>query len=123
MTPSRQIRSHIKTQAADPTSDTRSKICTTVEVTSNTGDSHWLQLHQGSINFQHLDDAEKDEILGDIIDSFPVPENADVEPGEYMTFDISPFPAADLDQFIDRLIAEYFAATSPGAVSCQSEML
>lgn len=121
--PSHLIREHIATLEDDPTANKDSSICTTVEVLCDDEDSLWIQLHRGMINFQHQDSPEKDDVLGSIIDAFPVPDTADLEPGGYMAFEISTFSSGQLDQLIDRLVQEYFVATSPDAISCSSERL
>lgn len=121
--PSHQVREHILTQGEDPTTSSHSGICTTVDVTADCGDSFWIQLHRGMINFEHQDIPEKDDVLGTIIDAFPVPDAADLEPGNSMTFEISTFSSGQLDQLIDRLVQEYFVATSPDAITCRSERL
>ena len=121
--PSHQIREHILAQGEDPTTSSHSSICTTVDVTADSGDSYWIQLHQEMINFQHQDSPEKDDVLGSIIDALPVPETADLEPGGFMAFKISTFSSGQLDQLIDRLVQEYYVASSPDAVSCSSERL
>ena len=94
-----------------------------MDVTADCGDSFWLQLHKGMINFKHQDIPEKDDILGSIIDSLPVPDTADLYPGGFMSFEISAFSSEQLDQLIDRLVQEYFVATSEDAISCRSEYL
>ena len=121
--PSYQVREHILTQGEDPTTSSHSSICTTVDVTADNGDEYWIQLHRGMINFQHQDSPDKDDILGSIIDAFPVPDAAELEPGGFMAFEIFTFSSGQLDQLIDRLVQEYFVATAPNAISCRSERL
>lgn len=110
-------------QGDDPTAGTDSRICTTIELTSDTGDSFWIQLHQRQLNFQHQDSTKKDEILDSIIKAYPVPADAFRHPGEFMTFDISGFTTEQVDRFVDSLVHEYYVVTSPDAIACRSELL
>ena len=97
--------------------------CLTINVNADNGDEFWMQLHCGMINFRHQDSMEKDEILGTIIDAFPVPDDADLDPGVSMAFEITSFSADQLNQLIDQLIEKYFEATTADTISITSEEL
>lgn len=117
------FREHIAAQGTDPTADKNSEICTTVQVASGERDEFWLQVYQQIINFKHRNEAEKDDLLGEILDAFPVPNDANIEPGQYMSFDTSEFSPAQLDQLIDLLVDRYFEAFPRGTASWSSEIL
>lgn len=72
------------------------------------------------INFQHIDSQAADDTLGSILDELPVPDDASLEPGSYMTFGIGDFSSGDLNRLLDLLVERYFEADD---LSCSTEKL
>ncbi|MBK1882971.1 hypothetical protein JIN85_11130 [Luteolibacter pohnpeiensis] len=123
ITPSIELRNHLSTLESDPTSPSTSDICTTIHIDSKSGDRSWIQIYQEMINFQHFDTTLKDEILGEILDRFPVPDTIDLDPGNYVTFPITDFTTQELNSFFDLLMVDYFGATSLNGIHISSESL
>jgi len=111
MTPTitKAIWDEIDALPADPTSDGSSKHCVTIEGESAMSwGSFWIQLYAGSINFRHLDDAQRDEVLRMILDPIDTPEEMQLLTGECVTFDINAMGRTVVDAMLVRLINEYF---------------
>jgi len=118
------IWDEIDTLHADPTSDGSSKHCVTIEGESaNSWASFWIQLYAGSINFRHLDDDQRDEVLGMILDPIDTPDDMQLMPGECVTFDISAMGRPVVDALLFRLINEYFLILDGGALDISTEEL
>jgi hypothetical protein len=121
--PSQLLREHISLQTEDPTVSSEFRICTTVEMEPYQGELFWIQLHKGTINFKHQDYPESDKLLGQILDEFPVPDDAELDPRSYMTFDILVFSVEQLNQLIDKIVLEYFTVRSQEDIIFRSEAL
>ncbi|MBB5351823.1 hypothetical protein HNR46_002062 [Haloferula luteola] len=72
------------------------------------------------INFQHVDSQSADEALGSILDELPVPDDASLEPGSYMTFGVAGFSLGELGKLLDGLLMQYFKAEE---ISCSVEKI
>lgn len=83
--------------------------------------SFWIQLYAGSINFRHLDDAQRDEILGMILDPIDTPEEMQLLPGECVTFEIAAMGRTVVDALLVRLINEYFQILDGVALDVSTE--
>ena len=109
---------------ADPTSDESSRHCVTIEGTSSElWESFWIQLHAGQINFRHLDDAQRDEVLGMILDPIDTPDDMQLEPGSFVTFDVTAMGRPVVDGLLVRLINEYFQISGSSAINVSTEEL
>jgi hypothetical protein len=107
---------------ADPSSDGSSKHCVTIEGESAMSwGSFWIQLYAGSINFRHLDDAQRDEVLGMILDPIDTPDDMQLLPGECVTFDINAMGRPVVDAMLVRLINEYFQILDGVALDVSTE--
>jgi hypothetical protein len=49
-----------------------------------------------------------------------LPDDADLDPGVSMAFDVTSFSPDQIDLLIDQLIEKYFDATSTDAISFES---
>ena len=83
--------------------------------------SFWIQLHAGSINFRHLDDAQRDEVLGMILDPIDTPEEMQLLTGECVTFEIAAMGRPVVDAMLVRLINEYFQILDGVALDVSTE--
>lgn len=118
----RPIWEQIDALEADPSSDGGARHCVTIE-----GDcaepwtGFWVQFHAGQINFQHLDDTRRDEILGEILDPIDTPDEMQLVPGECVTFDMTGLDRSAVDGLLIRLLTEYFEVLeeSPLAISAE----
>lgn len=119
-----RLRSALPAGASDPARDTSSSLCTTVRGPSPSGgDSFWLQVHAGLINFQHLDAPEKDEVLGRILDAPGIPEEIELEAGVFVTFAVHPLSDSDLESLLAALIGDYFEVADPASLEISTEEL
>jgi len=117
-----KIHCHLAELPANPAFDAESMLCTTIEGEPDAdGESFWIQLHAGQINFRHLDDPVKEEILGSIL--VEADAIADIEPGTYATFDLVSLSPGQVDSLILRLLVEYFDASDSSDPSISTEEL
>ena len=116
------IWEHIDTLDTDPTSDAASRQCVTIEADSaESWGSFWIQLHAGHINFLHLDDPRKDEVLGMILDPVDTLDEMELEPGGFVMFDLTSLTRSVIDGLLSRLIHEYFRISENEALHISDE--
>lgn len=104
------LRQYLGQQAANPISDIESPICTTIEGHGKEREPFWIQLHAGLINFQHLEAPEKQPVLDGILADTGGPEEIDVEPFSYVTFDVSRLRDPVVDRLLVNLLKNYYEA-------------
>lgn len=120
----RKLRAHVGQQESDPITDRHSHLCTTIEGTrSRTGESFWIQLNGGMINFRHVDSPEKDAVLGEILDAIDPPGEVELETGTFVTFEVSRLEAPVLDSLMLRLLRDYFEAEESDDIQLATETL
>ncbi len=118
------IWEHIDALNTDPTSDGSSRNCVTIEGDSaESWGSFWIQLHAGQINFRHLDDAQRDEVLGVIRDPIGTPDDMQLEPGGYVMFDLTAMGPPVVDGLLVRLLNKYFQILGSSALRVSTEVL
>ena len=98
-----QLREHVATLPGDPISDPGSGLCTTIQ---GDGERFWLQLCDEQINFLHLDDEAKEQVLDALLEA--VGEPVAIEKGLYVTFNLPPMDVAAMNALLTRLLREYY---------------
>ena len=118
------LRQYLGKQPANPISDIESPICTTIEgLQAKQREPFWIQLHAGLINFQHLEAPEKQTVLDRILADTGGPEEIDVEPFSYVTFDVSRLQDPVVDRLLMDLLRNYYEADAAHGFQFHTEEL
>jgi len=121
------FRQHLLQMGSDPLCDASSPIVSTIVIA---GDRQ-LRIQAGTINFNRIDDPEKDALLDSIIaaadgviaiepepepehgedTSDPAPSESEPQVAGELCYYIAPLPFAAADQFIISIMKDYMGAT------------
>ncbi|MDB6079121.1 MAG: hypothetical protein JWO82_2868 [Akkermansiaceae bacterium] len=107
-----RLRDHQSRQSCDSLTERECNVCTSLEgLSTDTGKPFWLQILGGMLNFLHLNDAEKDFLLGEILDELGGldPKSVQLEEGLYVTFPVDEMPSPVVDALLMRILEEYLA--------------
>jgi hypothetical protein len=116
------LREHLEGLASSPISDPESMTCTSIEGDADSrGGGFWIQLYRRQVNFLHLDDSDKDELLASILSEIESP--VEIDPGMFVTFGLGSLSGAEIDSLLSRLLVEYFGASGQVVARISSEEL
>lgn len=102
-----RLRQHLSSQSGNPL-DPDSRACTEVGGTRVDGSTFWLQVHSGELNFQHMPEPGKDDLLARILHETGHRGEVTQEEGSFVNFEVFRMRGDALNVLLNRLSFDYF---------------